>query len=171
MKRILLLALGVCLLGGCQAQTAFRIAAIEELGSSLAQLEKGALEAQVGLLARCDMRDEQAQMAATNDLVGIATDAEYDDAKKTAEVTTKMVQLQLIRRDIDTDRARGTERFRRMSEQTAFARLLLSKMLTLERQAQSTEAQLAEYRVLAEDYARRLFGLVHEPAPAIIKVD
>jgi len=170
MKRLILLAL-ILLLGGCQAQTAFRIAAIEELGGSLAQLEKGALEAQVGLLTRCDMRDEQVQMAATNDLVGIATDAEYDDAKKTAEVTTKMLQLQNIMRDIDTDRARGTERFRLMAEQTAWARLLLSRMLTLEREAQSTEAQLAEYRVLAEDYARRLFGLVHEPTPLTIKVD
>jgi len=161
MKRAILLAL-VLFTAGCQAQTQFRIAAVTELGEAFAQLERGTLESQVGLLTRCDMREEQARFAATNDLKGIATDPDYDDAAKEGAITAKMEQLQKVMGDIDLDRARGTERSRRMAQWTAHGRWILTHMLTLERQNQTTDQQLAEYRVLAEDYARRLFGLVPE---------
>ena len=165
MKRAILLGL-VLLMGGCEAQTRFRLAAIEELGETLIQLERGATESQAGLLTRCNMREGQVRSAAAVDLTGIANDGALDEAAKTAAVQAKLLQLWKIQEDVDTDRVRGTQRFRLMAQWGARGRLVLAHMMALEQQNQTTEQKLAEYKTLAELYARKALGLeLDRPVP------
>ena len=154
--RTLVLALAVLLLSGCDAGTAFRMDAYNELGNVITSMDTGAAEAQAGLSARLDAEQElrKAALAASLKQALALTPEEQE-----AAIDTKLEKYHGQVSAMEEDRARATERFRRMTEWSSFGKLLLARLMTLERQSQSVEQQLAEYRQLAEMYAREALGL------------
>ncbi|MBE3045538.1 hypothetical protein IMZ48_23930 [Candidatus Bathyarchaeota archaeon] len=152
-KKIVLLIffVSVLLASGCAAGTAFRQDALLELGNVLTQLDTGAAEAEVGLLLRLQQEEDQKKAALAEALVLAGGNA--------ATIDDRLTQFWGQWGVVQQDRANGMERFRRMSAQSAHGRLILARLLTLERQRQTVDQQLQEYRVLAENYARQSLGL------------
>lgn len=150
------LAAVALLVAGCTAGPVFRLDAYAELGNAMTELERGAAEAQLGLTTRLDQEEGQKQdaLAEALKLVVVAPDGERE-----ALVKERLAQFWGQWADVQDDRAAGGERFRRMEEWIGFSRLLLARLMTLERENQTVQEQLAEYRQLAESAARRQLGL------------
>ena len=160
---VLAALLAAALLSGCGAVTQYRLSAIDEVGKALDQLQLGADEARAGLGARLEGDETRARAALTESMTLVAAAADVPAEEKARLVSERMEKFwTAVWGPIQTDRARADERFRRMAEQNAHARLILADLLTIERQQQDTEAKLQEYRVLAEQYARGRLGLSTE---------
>lgn len=164
--RTLPLVLAALLLTGCAAVTQYRIEAANEIGRVLEQLQVGADEARFGLLTRLDQDETRGKAALAESMTLVATAPDVTPEEKEALIAQRLDLFWTgVWTPIQTDRARADERFRRMAEQNAHARLILADLLTLERQEQDTEAKLREYRVLAEQYARERLGLTEGVSP------
>jgi len=143
--------------GGCQtATTTFRIDAATEVGEAILQIDLGVDEARAGLEARL-AEDEIRLRAALSESLKMGTPADVD---------TKLAKYFAAKAVIDTDRARASERFRRMAAQSAYARQILARMIGIEQKAQGTQAQLDQFAEMAETLARQKLGL---PAAAPAK--
>jgi hypothetical protein len=153
---VILAAVATLLVAGCTAGPVFRLDAYAELGNAVTELERGAAEAQLGLTTRLDQEEGQKQDALAE---ALKIAAAVPEGEREALVDERLAQFWGQWAVVQDDRAAGRERFRRVEEWVGFSRLLLARLMTLERENQTVQEQLAEYRQLAESAARRQLGL------------
>lgn len=157
---VLLFFLPLLALGGCAAGAQFRMDALAEVGSAITELQRGVDEAQVGLLTRLDQEEGQKKDALVLTIGYVLKAPDLTPEQREAQTTARLGQFWAQWAIVQQDRANGLERFKRMAAQAAHGRLLLARLYGLETQNLSVQAQLEQYRVLAEDFARQKVGLI-----------